>query len=91
MKRLINKIRQINIIPKSAGYLTALIVLLLAEALFLFLLLAIDLLPGSYLLLVALVMAALDFSVMVLMADKRGRRIRSDCIRFKYLCFNRRK
>ncbi|MBR0455565.1 MAG: LCP family protein [Firmicutes bacterium] len=76
MKRLINKIRQINIIPKSAGYLTALIVLLLAEALFLFLLLAIDLLPGSYLLLVALVMAALDFSVMVLMADKRGRRIR---------------
>ncbi len=76
MKRLINKIRQINIIPKSAGYLAALIVLLLAEALFLFLLLAIDLLPGSYLLLVALVMAALDFSVMVLMAEKRGRRIR---------------
>ena len=76
MKRLINKIRQINIIPKSAGYLAALIVLLLAEALFLFLLLAIDLLPGSYLLLVALVMAALDFSVMVLMADKRQRRIR---------------
>ena len=76
MKRLINKIRQINIIPKSAGSLAALIVLLLAEALFLFLLLAIDLLPGSYLLLVALVMAALDFSVMVLMADKRQRRIR---------------
>ena len=76
MKRLINKIKQINIIPKSAGYLAALIVLLLAEALFLFLLLAIDLLPGSYLLLVALVMAALDFSVMVLMADKRQRRIR---------------
>ena len=76
MKRLINKNRQFNIIPKSAGYLAALIVLLLAEALFLFLLLAIDLLPGSYLLLVALVMAALDFSVMVLMADRRGRKVR---------------
>ena len=77
MTRLNNKKPKIHIIPQSAGYLAALVVLLVAEALFLFLLMAIDLLPGSYLLLTAVVMAVLDFVCAIFMADRnRGKKLR---------------
>jgi len=70
--KTLNKNKQkIHIIPQSAGYLAALIVLLVAEAMFLFLLMAVDLLPGSYLLLAAVSMAVLDLVCAVFMADRK--------------------
>jgi len=71
MTRLVNRLRQIHIIPESAGYAAALLALLAVEALLLFVLLVLDLVPGRYLVLLVLLLAAVDFAAAALMSDRK--------------------
>ena len=78
MKRSTNKSRKIHIVPEGNGYAAALIALLFVEALFLFILMAVNILPGKYEVLIVLILAALDFVVAILVSGrKRDRLIKS--------------
>ena len=67
--------RGIHIVPEGNGYAAALIALLFVEALFLFILMAMNVLPAKYEALIVLVLAAVDFAVAVLLAGRGSDRL----------------
>jgi len=75
MKRSKSNQRGIHIIPKGKGYAAALIVLLFVEALFLFILMAMNILPAKYEVLIVLVLAAVDFVVAVLLSGEKSNKL----------------
>ena len=66
---------RIHIIPGSTGYAAALLALIFVEEVFLFAMMALDLLPGEYELLIILIMAAVDFGLAVLMSGRKWDRL----------------
>lgn len=75
MKKANNKRGKIHIVPEGNGYAAALIALLFVEAVFLFVLMVMNLLPARYLALIVVGLAAIDFAIAVLMSDRKGNRV----------------
>ena len=67
--------KRIHIVPESNGYAAALLVLLFIEALFLFVVMAMNLLPGKYVALMVPILALIDLGVALLVAGRKGDRL----------------
>ena len=79
MKKIDWKInwRKIKILPKSTGLSIAILAAGFAEVLFLMLLLALDVLPGTYVLLIVLLLALLDLIIIQLINSVKHRKTKS--------------
>ena len=75
MSRPEEKTGKIHIVPEGNGYAAVLLALLFVEAVFLFVLMAMNIVPAKYEMLIALIMAAADFIVAVLISGRKKDRL----------------